>query len=159
MKYKKLASLKPTFFYALLIVVLWGSCEPPSSNNMAPRPIHQTPWSNYLNEQIDSLGEVYAENALKINTQGAFIGGKLAIVEHYDSLDWHIDSIKWSETIIAKRDSSIEYAIGSFWTTNHGYYKQLLINDCTTDIPLVELEFTARAIEGAYCTKGNYLSS
>ncbi|MEL6143289.1 MAG: hypothetical protein AAFU67_16930, partial [Bacteroidota bacterium] len=83
-----------------------------------------------------------------INPDGTIRAGHAAIIKQYDSLVWHIDSIKWSSKIIANKDSTYEYAVGTFWTSSSETYKLLVINHLNEGHEKIELEFVAKAKDG-----------
>ena len=97
-------------------------------------------WMHLLNSNVDALGELYLEDALKINGAGEVLEGALAIVENYRSQAFYIDSISTSQKYTALLDSTVSYEIGRFWTPDQTFY-HLIIWRKNNGILKRELEF------------------
>jgi len=100
----------------------------------------QQKWMHLLNSDIDSLGELYLENAVKINGAGEVLEGALAIVENYRSQALHVDSIGTNQKYTALLDVTISYEIGRFWTPDQTF-SHLIIWRNNNGILKRELEF------------------
>lgn len=100
----------------------------------------QQKWMQYINSDIDALGELYIENAVKINGAGEVINGSLAIVENYRSQALHIDSVNTLNKFVAVLDSTIIYEIGLFWSTGQNFAHLVLWRNTNGNLQR-ELEF------------------
>ena len=95
-----------------------------------------------MNNEVDRLGELYTDNAVKVTTGGEVLEGALAIVESYRSSLVPVDSIQALHTYRAVLDSSITYEIGRFWTPEQEF-AQLIIWRKRDGTLKRELEFVA----------------
>ncbi|MCW5516370.1 nuclear transport factor 2 family protein [Muriicola sp. Z0-33] len=84
-------------------------------------------WKKWVNSALDSLPHLYTENAYKIASDGTIIQGKAALLDHYKKQEFQIEEIRTKIRITAVLNTTIQYEIGGFSTTDKADYSHLII--------------------------------
>ena len=105
-------------------------------------------WKNLVNEDSESLAEIYVPEAIQINLKGNVTSGAEQIITSYKNLikDWkRIDTIYTVKNIVADNRQRYEYEIGTFINSDGLEYHHLVIWNTTSALKKRELEFVAKS--------------
>ncbi|NAS12033.1 YybH family protein [Poritiphilus flavus] len=143
----------------LLILFCMSSCrekKPQSTEDLTVEPVveqqaekntRNARWVELLNKLPDSLFTAYMEEAVAVNRSGEVFNGHMVIAKKHKMQRLQVDSLSSLGVLPTQRDSTINYEIAQFWTSDGQLFKSLVIWNSSGGSPLRELEFIAKADE------------
>jgi ketosteroid isomerase-like protein len=101
-------------------------------------------WVQYINEDSDSLHNLYTENAIKILPNESRLNGNKAIKSYYLSDDMEIAYIHTDTILLANQKRKIEYEMGDFYDKDNQKYKHIIIWITTNGQRKRDFEFVTK---------------
>jgi len=124
----------------LLLYLFFGGCYSNSGVGSAEEnlPVHDTillsaedsanvKWMALLNDSLESLGKIYASDAIKVDESGNEWNAAEAIIGYYRANALKVDSIYSIRRILANAEGNISYEIGSFRLKDQQSFRYLVI--------------------------------
>ncbi|MEM6344608.1 MAG: hypothetical protein AAF927_12035 [Bacteroidota bacterium] len=132
-------------YFPLIALLSLMACQTTERSALAEKQtqdlIPNVRWIEAVNNQ--QWENIYHKKAIKIEADGSLIKGREAIIEAQKQKKWQVEVIETIRIISTHRDSSYQYEIGQFLTSDRKTYYHLLIWNLEGEQPLRELEMIA----------------